>query len=131
MRVQHERFPTRARPATRDCRLEIMDQIALMVLPLVLVLSLGLYMLRWQYRTAEARLRTWAERSELTLIEQHKANPPGTGPMARSTSNKQVMYRVIVALPSGERRSAVVRIGSAAMGVLSADLAVEWLDGPA
>lgn len=107
-----------------------MEQIALMVLPFALVLSLGLYMLRWQYRTAEARLKEWAESSQLTLIEQHRANPPGTGPMARSANNKQVIFRVVVSTPSGERRSAIVRVGSPAAGVLSQNLAVEWQDGP-
>jgi len=107
-----------------------MEQIALILVPFVLVLSVGLYLLRWQYRTAEARLLSWAERSELTVIEQHRANPLGTGPMTRSTNNKQVIYRVVVASRSGERRSAIVRIGSPTVGVLSEEMAVEWQDGP-
>jgi len=36
-----------------------MEQLAVIVLPLVLGLGLGLYMVRWQFRTADARLRSW------------------------------------------------------------------------
>jgi len=63
------------------------------------------------------------------MIEQHSANPAGTGPMTRSTTTKQVMYRVVVEAPDGARRSALVKIGSPALGVLSEELSVEWQDG--
>ena len=106
-----------------------MEQILVMVLPFVIGIGLLVYMLRWQYRTAETRLRSWAEKSEYTLLEQQRANPAGTGPMTRSTTSKQVVYRVVVATPAGVRRSALVRIGSPMAGVMSEEISVEWQDG--
>lgn len=106
-----------------------MEQIVVVALPFVIGITFGVYMLRWQYRTAEARLRSWAEKSAYNLIEQRRANPAGTGPMTRSTTNKQIIYCVVIATASGDRRSALVRIGSPAAGVLSKELSVEWQDG--
>jgi hypothetical protein len=105
------------------------EQIAVVALPFVFGICLMVYTLRWQYRTAEARLRGWAEKSQYTLLEQQRANPAGTGPMTRSAISKQVVYRVVVATPAGVRRSALVRIGSSMAGVLSQELSVEWQDG--
>ena len=106
-----------------------MEQLAVIVLPFVFGIWLLVYMVRWQYTTADARLREWAKKSEYTLIEQHRANPAGTGRMTRSTTGKQVVYRVVVSTSAGLRRSALVRIGSPMAGVLSQELSVEWQDG--
>ena len=81
-----------------DLALESTALRALATLGLVLVLSLGLYMLRWQYRTAEARLRTWAERSELTLIERPaptkgRSGRPGRGHPAREVRRSSMRGR--------------------------------------
>jgi hypothetical protein len=33
---------------------------------------------RWQYRTAEARLQQWAEQSHYQVLSREPANPYGT-----------------------------------------------------
>ena len=56
-----------------------MEELTIIALPFVLGLCLCVCLVRWQYRTAEARLRSWAERSQYIVLEQHSANPLGPG----------------------------------------------------
>lgn len=90
------------------------------------VLALGVYMFRWQQGKGEAMLNAWAAQQHLRLLEREPANPPGTGPMDRNASNKQIIYRIKAADESGLVRRGTVRLGSAATGVLSDDVSVEW-----
>ena len=105
-----------------------MAMIAFMVVLFAGGISAGVWMFRWQYRKAESQLQSWARRSNYQVLDKQKANPFGTGPMARS-GNKQVMYRVTISDESGARRSALVKIGSPTLGVLDDDLVVEWENG--
>jgi len=90
------------------------------------VLALGVYMYRWQYKKGQERLRAWADQQHLRLLESEVANPPGTGPMNRNASNKQIVYRIRAADASGQVRRGTVRVGSAGTGVISDDVQVEW-----
>jgi len=90
------------------------------------VLALGVFMYRWQYAKGEQMLRAWADRQHLRLLESEVANPPGTGPMDRNASNKQIVYRIRAADASGKVRSGTVRLGSAGTGVISDDVHVDW-----
>ena len=90
------------------------------------VLGLGVFMYRWQQGKGEAMLNAWADRQHLRLLEREPANPPGTGPMDRNASNKQIIYRIKAADASGQVRRGTVRLGSATTGVLSDDVSVEW-----
>ena len=90
------------------------------------VLALGVYMYRWQYAKGQELLRAWADKEHLRLLESEVANPPGTGPMNRNASNKQIVYRIRAADASGQVRRGTVRVGSAGTGVISDDVQVEW-----
>jgi hypothetical protein len=90
------------------------------------VLAFGVYMFRWQQGKGEALLHAWATRQHLRVLECEPANPPGTGPMHRNATNKQILYRIKAVEESGQVRQGIVRVGSAATGVLSDDVSVEW-----
>ena len=90
------------------------------------VLGLGVYMFRWQHAKGDALLREWAARQHLRVLESEPANPPRTGPMDRNAANKQIVYRIKVEDESGHVRRGTVRVGTAATGVLSDDVNVEW-----
>lgn len=90
-----------------------------------LVIGSGIFMYRWQWRTADAKLQRWAAGLNYKVVEKEGANPFGTGPMARS-GNKQVMYRVTVEDANGVRKRALVTIGGRMVGVLSDELSVQW-----
>lgn len=108
----------------------------MMVIVLVVFIFGGLILLevwivRWQYRTAEARLQQWAEQSRYQVLSKEPANPYGTGPMSgRGGSNKQVMYRVTVRDADGREKRGLVKVGSKWEGVQSHDLVVQWDDDP-
>ena len=92
-------------------------------------ISFGIWMYRWQYRTAETRVQRWAEQGHFTVLDRQDANPFGTGPKSgKAGNNKQVMYRVVVTDAQGARRSAEIKVGSPAFGVMSEDFVVEWDD---
>jgi hypothetical protein len=90
------------------------------------VLALGIFMFRFQQQRGEELLEAWAARQGYRLLSREPANPPGTGPMHRSASNKQVMYRVRVSDDAGQVREGTVRVGAPATGVLSDEVSVEW-----
>lgn len=90
-----------------------------------LVLGSGIWMYRWQYRAADAKLQHWAQRLNFRIVAKEGANPLGTGPLTRS-GNKQVMYRVTVEDANGARRRALVTIGGRIAGVLSDEVSVKW-----
>ena len=103
-----------------------MAVIGVIILVLAVGIAFGLWMFRWQYRTAENKLRDWLRRSNYELLDKRAANPLGTGPEVRSASNKQIIYQVTISDQHGVRRSALIKIGSPALGVLSDELVVEW-----
>src|SRR4051812_13505255 len=90
------------------------------------VLALGVYMFRWQQGRGEAMLNAWAARQHLRLLEREAANPPGTGPMDRNASNKQIIYRIKAEDQAGQIRRGTVRLGSPTTGVLSDAVTVQW-----
>jgi hypothetical protein len=91
----------------------------------------GVWSVRWQYRTADARLQQWAEQAHYQVLDKERANPYGTGPMSgRGGSNKQVMYRVTVRDADGREKRGLVKVGSKWVGVHSHDLVVEWDEDP-
>jgi hypothetical protein len=100
--------------------------VVMAILVLGGVLALGVFMYRWQRGRGEAMLSAWAEREHLRLLEREPANPPGTGPMDRNASNKQIVYRIKAEDRSGQIRRGTVRLGSATTGVLSDAVTVEW-----
>lgn len=84
---------------------------------------------RWQFAKADARLAQWAQQNGFRILDKQNANPAGTGPMAaRGTTNTRVMYRVLVEDSQGARRRALIKVGSESRGVLSDDFAVAWED---
>ncbi|MDB4975560.1 MAG: hypothetical protein JWN48_3901 [Myxococcaceae bacterium] len=105
-----------------------MAQIAAFVIFFGSFIAFGVWMIRWQYKTADQRLVAWAEKLHYQVLDKEPANAMGTGPMSRS-GNKQVMYRVTVLDAAGVRRRALVKIGSVSMGVLGDDLSVQWEEG--
>lgn len=90
--------------------------------------ALGVYLYRWQYRRADARVTDWAERSRLRIISKERANPLGTGPQAMRAGNKQIIYRITVVDLHGIERRGVVKVGSESSGVLADTLEVVWDD---
>jgi hypothetical protein len=102
-----------------------MGVVTLIVVLFAGLIVFGIWMVRWQYRKAETRLREWAQQHHYQILETESANPIGTGPMARS-GNKQVMFRVTLSDGSGVRRRALVKVGSESIGVLGGDVVVEW-----
>jgi hypothetical protein len=103
-----------------------MAMLALIVLMAAGVIAFGVWLFHWQYRSAESKLNHWAQRSNYQVLYKREANPLGTGPKVKGASNKQVMYRVVISDENGVRRSALIKIGSPALGVLANDLVVEW-----
>jgi hypothetical protein len=104
------------------------DDIALLFIGatlFIVVFGFGIWMYRWQYRTADAKLQRWARERHYKVVDKEGANPLGTGPLARS-GNKQVMYRVTVEDAEGVRKRALITIGGRTMGVLSDELSVTW-----
>ncbi|MDB4989511.1 MAG: hypothetical protein JWN04_4689 [Myxococcaceae bacterium] len=93
------------------------------------VLGFGIWLMRVQYRKADARLEEWAQRSRYRVLEKESANPYNTGPKPAHASNRQVMYRVTVEDAQGVKRRALVKIGSVTIGTLADDFSVEWEDG--
>ena len=92
----------------------------------VAVLLFGWWMFQWQYNKADSILENWAKKNNFTVIEKVEANPPGTGPKDRNASNKQVMYKIKVEDDKGEKKSALVKIGSEKTGTLSEEIEVIW-----
>lgn len=92
----------------------------------VLGIPLTVWMVRYQFRKGEEMLSSWARARSLRLLAHERANPPYTGPMNRSASNKQIFYRVTVQDEQGHQRSGVVRVGSEAMGIWSDKVEVSW-----
>ena len=90
------------------------------------VLAVGVYMVRFQRRKGEAMLAAWAAGQRLRILECQPANPPGTGPMHRNAADKQVVYRIKATDESGHVRKGTVRVGTAVLGVLSDEVAVDW-----
>jgi len=90
--------------------------------------ALGVYLYRWQYRQADARVIDWAERSHLRIIAKERANPLGTGPRAMRAGNKQIIYRITVIDAHGIERRGLVKVGSESSGVLTDTLGVVWDD---
>ena len=105
-----------------------MAMVALIASLFACGIAIGVWVFRWQYRRADSQLQSWARRSNYQVLEKRKANPLGTGPMARS-GNKQVVYRVTLSDENGVLRGALVKIGSPTFGVLADDLVVEWENG--
>jgi len=100
--------------------------VVMAILVLGGVLVLGVFMYRWQQGKGDAMLNAWADREHLRLLEREPANPPGTGPMDRNASNKQIIYRIKVEDRSGQIRRGTVRLGSPTTGVLSDAVTVQW-----
>ena len=100
--------------------------VVLAILVLGGVLVFGVFMYRWQQGRGEAMRNAWADRQHLRLLEGEPANPPGTGPMDRNASNKQIVYRIKAQDQSGQIRRGTVRLGSAITGVMSDDVSVQW-----
>lgn len=90
------------------------------------VIGFATWMIRWQFRTADARLERWAQENGYRVIDKQSANPAGTGPIYGRSRNTQVVYRVIVEDARSEHRRALIKIGSPSQGVLAADFSVEW-----
>ncbi|MDB4986626.1 MAG: hypothetical protein JWN04_1804 [Myxococcaceae bacterium] len=108
-----------------------MTVVVLAVFVLGGLVLLEVWITRWQYRTAEARLEQWAEQSRHQVLSKERANPYGTGPMSgRGGSNQQVMYRVTVRDADGREKRGLVKVGSKWVGVHSHELVVEWDDDP-
>jgi hypothetical protein len=108
-----------------------MAMIAVSLLVIAGVITFGVWLFRWQYRRADSKLRDWVRRCNYELLDKRDASPLGTGPKARSASNKQVVYQVTISDENGIRRSALIKIGSPTLGMLSDDLIVEWQNGNA
>jgi hypothetical protein len=107
-----------------------MDEIAVAAAVLFSTLmATGFWLIRWQYRKAEARVAAWARASHYDLLDKVLANPIGTGPKAARASNKQILYRVTVSDATTIRR-ALIKIGSPTLGILSDDFVVEWEHEP-
>jgi len=90
------------------------------------VLALGVYMARFQRRKGESMLAAWAAGQRLRLLACEPANPPGTGPMHRNAADKRLVYRITASDDAGRVRQGTVRVGTAALGVLVDEVAVEW-----
>ena len=90
------------------------------------VLTLGIFMLRWQHRRAERLVEQWAQRHSYRVLEREERIAPGDGPMNRYAENKAIVYAVKVADREGNVRHARLTVGSPELGVLSEQVSVEW-----
>jgi hypothetical protein len=106
------------------------SMIVVWVVLFVGAIGFAIWMIRWQFRTADTRVERWAEEQGYRLVDKQSANPAGTGPMYSRGRNTQVMYRVVVEDTRGARRRALITIGSKTRGVLADDFNVEWEDAP-
>lgn len=100
--------------------------VVVWILGVIGAICFAVWMIRWQFRAADARLERWAHEKGYRIVDKQSANPAGTGPMYGRGYNTQVMYRVTVEDVRGERQRALIKIGSTKRGVLADDFSVEW-----
>jgi len=102
-----------------------MVAVALIGSLFAVVLLFGIWMVRWQYREADAMLDRWARASGYELLERER-DDSSTGPMASRSSSRQVVYHVVVKDEKGRRRTGRVVCGGKSTGVLDNKVSVRW-----
>jgi hypothetical protein len=84
-------------------------------------------LITWNFRRADSILETWADRNGYRIIQkEHRFF--AMGPFFWTTSDGQMVYRVVVEDQQGYRRSGWVRCGSWWWGLFTDKAEVRWDD---